>query len=130
MSVYSALVEGLFDTKKEIEANIKSFNVMPNVTDVSFESWILRLSLYGKISYHYRNTEKRENGDTNFNKFMDVMDRDHVLKTLGEWDVEKTAPDTVVFYKEFWGMDGKSHEEEFVVSVKFRPEVKKILGAF
>lgn len=124
--MFKKLVEGFFDKRKDIEDNIKSFDVMPNLTDVSFESWILRLSLYGRVHYHYKNTDTKVNKKSDFNEFMDVMDKDYVAKALSSWDVDKPKPDTVVFNKQFWGKDGKAQEEEFVVRVEFRPEVKRI----
>lgn len=124
------LNEGFFSRKTEIEKNVKSFDIMPNPTDITFESWIMRCALYGKPHWHYRNTEQGVSRKVHTGFFLDIIERDHILKAFNSWDVSKPRPDTVVMSKKFWGMNGRMHEEVFTMRVEFRPEVKRILNNY
>ena len=114
-------------TKKEIADNIKSFDIKPNPTDVTWEQWILRLALYGKKYYHYKDTMSGTNQDCGLSLFLDKIGDEELARTQGVWEVEKTAPDTVIFWREFYGNTGKKEYEELAVKVDFRPEIKQML---
>jgi len=113
--------------KQQLKDDILSFDVTPKATDVTLEAWTLRLALYGRLRYKYKNTEERVNKDTTFNHFMDVMEDAHVMKTLGSWNMRKEKDNEVSFTKRYMGMDGRTHEEIFIVIVDLRPEVKRLL---
>lgn len=111
------------ERKREVEENIKSLDVKPNLTDVSFEAWIMRISLYGKLTFAYRNTDTGEDGVVEMNTFLDRTESDHRAGTLGDWDVKKTHSNMVSFTRVFEGHRGDECEEEFLVAVMIRPEL-------
>ena len=116
-----------YPTKKEIEASIKSFNIMPNLTDVTSAGWVIRLGLYGKPRFHYKDTASGVNKDCGFTSFLDKVGDKELIRTLGIWNVEKPEYDTVIFWREFYGNSGKKEYEELEVKVDFRPEIKQVL---
>lgn len=126
----STIREGWEPSRKEMEDNIKSFDIFPNFTDVTWERWTLRLSLYGKQYYHYRDTMSRQNKDVNAVFFLNRLGDEELVRSLGMWTPEKTAPDTVIFWREFYGNDGQKQYEELAVKVDFRPEIKKLLKSY
>jgi hypothetical protein len=123
----SVLVNEGAPTKKEIEDSIKSFDIEPNFTDITYEQWTLRLALYGKAYYHYKDTMSGTNKDCNMSFFMDKVGDEELARSLGMWTIEKTAPDMVIFWREFYGNRGKKEYEELAVKVDFRPEIKSML---
>jgi hypothetical protein len=122
--------EGWEPNKKEMEDNIKSFDIFPNFTDVTWERWTLRLSLYGKQYYHYKDTMSRTNKDCNAVFFLNKLGDEELVRTLGAWNPEKIAPDTVILWREFYGNNGQKQYEELSVKVDFRPEIKKLLKSY
>ena len=117
-------------SKKEIEDSIKSFDIMPNPTDVTWEQWVLRLALYGKKYFHYRDTMSGTNQDITLSTFLDKIGDEELVRTLGQWEIEKVAADKVVFWREFYGNSGRKESEEIEVYMDFRPEIKKMLKSY
>ena len=126
--VMSHVNEEWMPTKREMSDNIKTFDIMPNVTDVTIESWYLRLALYGKVKFHYRDTMTQTNKDCSFTFFLQtVTGEQELIRTMGAWSPEKTAYNAVTFSREFYGHTGKKEREEFTMKIEYRPELEKIL---
>jgi len=101
-------------------------DVRPCTFDVTFEAWLRRLSLWGKIRIVHIDPEltgraKKEVTQGQFIKR--VTDPE-----LGRWHTEALDYNKVVLYRNYVGYDGKTYREQFIVTVDVKDEIKNYRG--
>jgi hypothetical protein len=101
-------------------------DVRPCDFDVTFEAWLDRLSIWGKIRIKHTDPEFRFRGEVTQKKFLDKMANDsYMVKAFGKWELERTALNKCRLWRDYVGLDGKKYTEEFLVEVELKPDWKK-----
>jgi len=129
-SVQESLQEKMTPEEKErMRAELTSPDMRPQPFDVSLDGWLLRIELWGKVSYMHIDPENRIKDKVSKNQFMDRMSDQNLLKMFGIWHIEELAINKIKIYRKYVGMDAKEYTEEFIVSIDLRDELKPALKA-
>ena len=110
-----------------IKSQLGSPDIRPQSFDVTFEAWLKRISLWGKINIEHNDPELRRKKKINQSQFIRLATDDQLLKMLGQWDIERKDINKVELFREYIGIDGKKKKESFLVTVDLNPEIKKAL---
>jgi hypothetical protein len=103
-------------------------DVRPCTFDESFEAWLYRIGLWGKVEIVYNDPEfKVKNRTLTQAKFIEKVTNDAVQKILGKWSIDRKEMNRVELYREYVGMTGKKYRESFMVTVELKPELKKAM---
>jgi hypothetical protein len=101
-------------------------DVRPCDFDVTFEGWMDRISLWGKIHIKHIDPEFKFRGEVSTEKFLrKIADDSYMVKAFGKWDLERTAFNKVKMWRGYVGLDGKQYTEEFLIEVELRPDWNK-----
>jgi hypothetical protein len=149
MGIFRDILESIFDTdifkefsnkyknvkfpelndkeKDEVNSMLAEPCAMPYEEDRTFEAWLLRISIWGKIKITHKNPEDGTNEVLSNSRFLDYVDNQEVNRMYGKWILEEVAINKIRFYREFWGINGKNNVEEIIVDIDLRPDLKKKL---
>ncbi len=96
----------------------------PCDADGTFEAWLYRISLWGKIKITHINPEldvKHVFSPANFLEYIDDQKRN---ATYGLWKIEELKITRIRFYRTFMSISGKDVTEEIIVDIDLKPEFK------
>jgi len=141
------ILEGIYDTEvyKELEQKLKPVGKMssqerediarllstPDATpqdfDGTLEAWLLRISIWGRISIKKKDPEDRVNRTITRSEFLHYADNQSRNAQRGLWEVEEVEINKIRFYRTFWSFLGKNVTEEMIVTIDLRPDLKSAL---
>ena len=140
------MFEGVFDSIKEVvngtrldealsaaeisqmKDQVAQADVRPANFDLTIEGWLKRLELFwGKPEYEHIDPEFKIKKKVSKNEFLKRATDDQLLKMVGQWNIDKLDVNKVMLYRDYVGLNGKKFREKFIVTVKLKPELKKIL---
>jgi len=117
-------------TERELEA-MRAAVAVPDVRpcdfDITFNGWMARISLWGKVNIVYNDPEFKVKKTITVEQFLSKMDNPDVARD-GKFDVDRKDVNKVELFREYTGMRGKAYRESFMVTVDLKPELKKALG--
>lgn len=121
------LCEALSQTEfKKIGDELSTPDVRPCVFDKTFQAWLYRIGLWGKVKITHNDPEFKIKGEeVTQDAFIKKVMNPDLLKVFGQWDLEQPAFDTVILFREYKGLGGKKYREEFVVKVDIKPELMR-----
>jgi hypothetical protein len=134
--VYKAMVDKYGDSnkqlspedKKRVETMLALPDMRPYDEDGTLEAWLLRISIWGKIKITQNDPANGvKNRSMSNDNFLDHVDNQELNKLFGKWEIEVMEVNKLRFYRTNWGLDGKDKEEEMVVEVDLRDDLKKLL---
>jgi len=149
MSIFRDILEGIFDTDifKEFSNKYKGKD-LPKLTDEekaetdeylaypcalpfnddgTLEAWLLRISLWGRISIRWINPEEGIDKSITNDEFLDEVDDQKRNKAYGKWNVEELDVNKIEFNRKFWSIEGKEIVEKLIVLIDLRSDLKKKL---
>jgi len=105
-------------------------DVRPCVFDVTFEGWLRRLSLWGKVRIAHIDPELtgRTKKEVTQRQFIKRTTDPELIRALGAWGIEVLDYNKVSSYRDYIGYDGKPYREQFIVTVDVKDEIKKYRG--
>ena len=111
---------------QELEVIMRSPEIMPCAFDGSMEFWIERVSLWGTPIITYKGPDGRKEKLTK-GKFLELMGDPTLLNTFGKWNLKKLSIKSVEIFRNYYGPDGKKHNESIIVDIDLKPHIKKAL---
>ena len=140
------ILEGIYDTEvfKELEQKLTPVKLSsqererlarllatPDATpqdfDGTIEAWLLRISVWGKLSFKRKDPEDRVNRTISRNEFMRYSDNQSRNAQRGLWEVQEVAINKIRFHRTFWSLLGKNVTEEMIVTIDLRSDLKSAL---
>lgn len=122
---------------EETEKMLATPDPRPCDFDRTFEAWLHRLSLWGKVTIIHVDPEMRSKREVTQQVFLKKLTSQEPLKAFGKWDIQMLNIDKVRLARSYTGLDGKTVTEEFFVNIKLDPKMqqavnkrKKIFGIF
>lgn len=96
--------------------------------DITFEAWLMRISMWGKIKITHNDPGFGIKGESiSKDKFIDVLTDDSTVKVSGKWKIELIDINKVRMAREYRTLSGKNVTEEFLVEIDLKPELKQAL---
>lgn len=103
-------------------------DVRPCDFDMTFDGWLGRISLWGKVQIKHDDPEWAVRGALlTINQFLTKMSKLDVNKTMGKFHIDRKDVNRVELWREYVGMNDKRYRESFMVTVDLKPELKKAL---
>ena len=116
------------EDRKRVETMLALPDMRPYDEDGNLEAWLLRISLWGKIKITQNDPANGiRNKNMSNDNFLDHVDNQELNKLFGKWEINVMEVNKLRFYRTNWGLDGKDKEEEMVVEVDLRDDLKKLL---
>lgn len=111
---------------KRLRDELADPEILPCTFDVTVPGWLARIGRWGKVTVHHKDPENFRGKRRVTPQQMDRRLGDvGVNKMFGRWSVDKKSLTKVVFYRDYIGMDNKTHyTEQFIVSVKLKKELR------
>jgi len=100
---------------------------VPYEEERTVEAWLLRISLWGKITITWKNPEDGINKTISTDKFVDHIDNQRLNKLYGKWTIEEAKINRIRFFRKFWSIYDKEVTEELIVDIDLRPDLKEKL---
>ena len=101
-------------------------DIRPCVFDETFEAWLYRIGLWGKIEITYNDPEyKIKNRVITQDKFIKKVGNPDVNRILGQWSMDRKNVTKMEMFREYVGMDGKKYRESFIIEVTLNPGLRK-----
>jgi hypothetical protein len=150
--IFDSIYEGFFDTdvmkflqdkegkkwdklkisdeeKKRIDTLLAVPDARPATGDGTFEAWLYRISLWGKIKIVHNNPDEKVRNETmSYDKFLDYIDDQRRNAIYGKWVIEYPKINLVKFIRKFYSfLLGKETVEELIVEIDLREDLKAIL---
>jgi len=142
------LLENIYDTEvfRELEKNLNPAGTMspqekerltkllatpcalPYDFDGTMEAWLLRISIWGKLSIKRKDPEERVNRAMQNREFLIYLDNQDRNSVRGLWDAEELDINKIRFHRTFWSVLGKNVTEEIIVTIDLRPDLKKAIS--
>lgn len=102
--------------------------VLPCDFDKTFEAWLYRIGIWGKINFIYRDNFKKRR--LTEKEFLTMMADNSELDESDPWDVIKKGYKTVLFRRSYRDQKGKRHKESILVDIDLKPSIKKSMKMF
>lgn len=118
------------EERRRFEDEMANPDMRPNAFDNTFEAWLIRIGLWGKVEVVHSDPESRGKRKVGEREFLRRISDVELANIFGKWEIEKTAVNKIEFIRSYDGLNGKRLQEKFVVSIKLKPELKKSLGWF
>lgn len=117
------------EVKRHVDMMLAHPDARPAAGDGTFEAWLLRISLWGKIKITHNNpNEKIENGTMTTDQFLDYTDDQNRNDLCGKWVIEYPKINLIQFVRRFNSESlGKMVTEELVVEIDLREGLEEIL---
>jgi len=115
------------EEKERIDSILNIPDAKPYDVDVTLSNWLLRISLWGRITITHKNPEKRINRRISTSEFLDYVDNKNKNGIYGLWHIQHDEIDRVVFWRTFDDIYGKEIKEELIVDIDLRSDLKQIL---
>ncbi len=117
------------ELSKEDSELVKKLLAMPDIRpydeEGTLEAWLLRISLWGKIMITQTNkTEGWKKRSINKDQFLDYVSNEIDIEAYGPWKIDVLAVNKIKFYRDYWGIDGKTIVEDMTVEIDLRPDLK------
>lgn len=116
-------------TKAEIEKmkdEIATPEILPCTFDATIPGWLERIKMWGKVKIQHKDPEnKLFKRNVTVHQFLNKLSDENLNKMLGKWSIKKNSVTKVTFHRDYVGANGKHYTEQFIISVKLRPELKK-----
>ncbi|MFA5316087.1 MAG: hypothetical protein WC369_01530 [Dehalococcoidales bacterium] len=114
--------------REEIDAKLATPDARPfSDIDGTYEAWLLRISLWGKIKITHKNPENRIVGSITEDQFLDYIDDQTRNASYGQWIMEAVEVNKIRFYRKFYAIIGREVTEELIVDIDLRPDLKEKL---
>lgn len=115
--------------KQRIDQLLAIPDARPSTGDQTFEAWLLRISIWGKIKITHNNPdEKIRNASMNYDQFLDYIDDQRRGAIYGKWAIEYPKIELVKFVRKFYSFNvGKEVVEEIIVEIDLRDDLRAIL---
>jgi hypothetical protein len=109
----------------QMRAELATPEVRPCDFDVTFEAWIMRLELWGQVTYYHKDPEHSW-GKKKITKseFLKKVTDDRLNKMFGIWDTKRKGLTTCILMRDYLAPNGKHYKEQFVIDVKLRKELR------
>ena len=114
--------------KARIDALLARPSAVPYDDEGTYECWLLRISLWGKITITHKNPEDRTNRKLSNSQFIDYISNTEYNAMYGTWTVEEDGINRVRFHRTFFGIGGKNVTEEIIVDINLRSDLKKAIN--
>jgi len=112
----------------QMRKEIAEPDVGPCEFDVTFEAWLQRISLWGKVNIFWTDPENKiRKKRVNKSQFLSRVTDDNMLRMFGRWKVYRTAINKVEWERSYIGIDNKRYTEKFDIIVDLKPELRKAL---
>jgi hypothetical protein len=122
------LVEALSPADVEkLRTQIAHPDVGPCDFDVTFDGWIARISLWGKVKFMHDDPEFKSKKEISRDTFLKKVSDSSMYKTMGKFTIDRLDVNKVALYRDYLGLDGKKYRESFMVTVDLKPELKKAI---
>ena len=117
------------EEKKRIQTMLALPDARPAAGDRTFEAWLYRISLWGKIKIKHNNPdEKIRNASLSYDQFLDLIDDQRRTAIYGKWQITYPKIDLVKFSRKFYSfLLSKEIVEEIIVEIDLRENLKKVL---
>jgi len=101
-------------------------DVRPCTFDVTFEGWLRRLSLWGKIKTEHIDPEisGRTKKKCTQRQLIKRLSDPELVKAFGHWGIKALDYNKVSLYRDYVGYNGKTCKEQFIVTVDVKDEIK------
>lgn len=116
------------EEKEELRASLACPDIRPQPFDVTFDAWLHRLKLWGKVNIEHYDPDLKVKARINIERFLDKISDDNLNRMFGRWHTERLDFNKVQFYREFLGLNGKQVRETFTIWIELKPELKKASG--
>lgn len=122
----SRIIEALSPEEVErLRSQIAHPDVGPCDFDVTFDGWMARIELWGKVKIVHDDPEFKSKKEISKDAFLKKVSDKSLYKTMGKFTIERLDVNKVVLYRDYLGIDGKKYRESFLVTVDLKPELKK-----
>jgi len=141
------LLENIYDTEvfRELEQKLKPAGKMspqemerigkllatpsalPRDFDRTMEAWLLRISIWGKLSIRRKDPEEKVNRTMRNMELVSYLGDTTRNSLRGRWDAEELDLNKIRFFRAFWSVRGKKVTEEIIVTIDLRPDLKKAI---
>lgn len=125
----------LKEADEQRKLHLKSAEIIPHGMDMTFEAWLHRLELWGRLNYFYKKPTTtfgaifsgREK--LTKSKFLEYLFNDESIYAFlgGKWRVVKDALNKMHFERDFVDIDGKKKKECLFVEIDLKPELRSAL---
>jgi len=102
--------------------------VLPCVFDKTFEAWLYRIGIWGKINFLYQDNGRRKR--ITQGEFLKMMQANNMINAFGSWEVKKTGYKSVRFERDFKDREGKRHKERIDIDIDLKPSIKQAMKMF
>jgi len=110
---------------RRMKDEIASPKIRPCDFDVTIPGWLARIELRGKITIHHKDPENfRGKRKVTRGQFLSRISDESLRKMFGKWTIQEKGLTKCVFQRDYIGIDGKHYKEQFIVSVKLKPELR------
>lgn len=113
--------------KEEIAELLATPTALPQDFDGTLEAWLLRISIWGRISIKRKDPEDRVDRTLQNMEFLYYVDNQSRNAQRGVWDVEELDINRIRFHRTFWSLLGKNVTEEIMVTIDLRPDLKQAI---
>jgi len=128
-SMQMCLTEGSM-SKADIRDRLSVPDMRPNVLDRTWEFWLGRIRLWGKVKVKHFDPETNKRQEISGEKMIDRLTDDSLLKTFGEFDVIEHDFNKIELRRNYTDSKGKKVREWFIVEVELVPELKKAVSSW
>ena len=114
------------DEIAEIKKKLATPDTRPMMDiDGSYEAWLMRISLWGKIKVTHKNPDNFIDAVIGLEYFLEYISDEERNKAYGEWNITGPEIDKILFQREFESLEGKKVTEEIKVEIDLRPDLKE-----
>ena len=110
--------------REEIASLLSTPSALPHDFDGTLEAWLLRISIWGRISITRKDPEDNVNRTVSKSEFLAYVDNQSRNAQRGLWKTEEVELNKIRFFRTFWSLIGKNVTEELVVKIDLRPDLK------
>ncbi len=108
-----------------INAELSVPDARPGKFDGTLESWLLRISLWGRLKFTHKNPDNGINKTITKDQFLDYVDDQTRNASYGLWIAEELEINKIRLYRKFMSIRGREITEELIVDIDLRPDLKK-----
>ena len=116
-------------TEEELKTMLAYPDMMPCDFDQTFEAWLYRISLWGKINIVM---EDPENGvksrDITNDQFLSIIGDKEDNKAFGTWHANQISVNKIEFYRKYMAFNGRYYTKKLIVDVSLNANLKKAVG--
>ena len=110
--------------KERISKLLATPSALPRDFDGSMEAWLLRISIWGRISVKRKDPEDKVNRSMSNRELLAYLGNEGRNSTRGRWDAEELDINKIRFFRDFWAIQGKNVTEEIIVTIDLRQDLK------